>query len=423
MDSGTKSGGLERVEVEDLSVGMYVAKLDRPWLETSFLLQGFYVRSQETIEQLAAECGYVYIDPRRVNSSANERKLRLVVSNPDKRESSGLSQSSTIAPSQPQTYTDRTELTEEIHAAQTSVEEAIQILEGVVHKLQSTGGVDIADIEAAVRPIVSSVMRNKDAIAALLRIKRIDDYTYSHAISSAVWASVLGRELGFSPEDIDTLAVGCATADIGKTKLDRNLLVQTEKPTEDQWEQIKGHPEEGVHLLKASGVQDPVVLAMIESHHERHDGSGYPLGLSGNSIPVFGRIAGIIDSYDAMITERPYAAARSSFGAVMELQKQADVLFQKELVDYFIKAIGVFPVGTVVELSTGEVGIVIGQDSTRRLRPKVMLILDENKQSRNEMLITDLGTVDTDPSKTLSVWITKELPQTAYGIDPTEYFL
>jgi HD-GYP domain-containing protein (c-di-GMP phosphodiesterase class II) len=254
-------------------------------------------------------------------------------------------------------------------------------------------------------------------------MKRIDDYTYSHAISSAVWASVFGRELGFSPDDIDLLAVGCATLDIGKTQLPRDLLVQPDPPNEQQWELIKRHPEEGVHLLTGSGELNPIILAMIETHHERHDGSGYPLGLSGISIPVFGRIAGIIDSYDAMITERPYATVRSSFNAVMELQKQAGVLFQKELVDYFIKAIGVFPVGTVVELNTGEVGIVIGQDTTRRLRPKVMLILDEDKQSRDEMLITDLGTVDSDPSKPLSVWITKELPQTAYGIDPREYFL
>ena len=425
MDSGTKSGGLQRVEVDDLSLGMYVAKLDRPWLETSFVLQGFYVRSQDTIVELAAECGYVYVDPRRFDSSAAERKLRLVVSNPDmdKRSHPGAAHHSSIAPSEPRAYKDRVELTEEIQPAQTSLEEAIHVLEGVVRKLQNSGGVDIADIESAVRPIVSSVMRNKDALAALLRMKRIDDYTYSHAISSAVWASVFGRELGFSPEDIDLLAVGCATLDIGKTQLPRELLVQPDAPTEAQWELIKRHPEDGVRLLTGSGELNPIILAMIETHHERHDGSGYPLGLSGISIPVFGRIAGIIDSYDAMITERPYATARSSFNAVMELQKQAGVLFQKELVDYFIKAIGVFPVGTVVELNTGEVGIVIGQDTTRRLRPKVMLILDEDKQSRDEMLITDLGTVDSDPSKPLSVWITKELPQTAYGIDPREYFL
>ena len=424
MDSGTKSGGLQRVEVDDLSLGMYVAKLDRPWLETSFVLQGFYVRSQDTIVELAAECGYVYVDPRRFDSSAAERKLRLVVSNPDmdKRSHPGAHHSS-IAPREPRTYRDRVELVDEFQPAQTSLEEAIHVLEGVVRKLQNSGGVDIADIESAVRPIVSSVMRNKDALAALLRMKRIDDYTYSHAISSAVWASVFGRELGFSPEDIDLLAVGCATLDIGKTQLPRGLLVQPDAPSEAQWELIKRHPEEGVRLLTGSGELNPIILAMIETHHERHDGSGYPLGLSGISIPVFGRIAGIIDSYDAMITERPYATARSSFNAVMELQKQAGVLFQKELVDYFIKAIGVFPVGTVVELNTGEVGIVVGQDTTRRLRPKVMLILDEDKQPRDEMLITDLGTVDSDPSKPLSVWITKELPQTAYGIDPREYFL
>lgn len=424
MDTDSNSGGLKRVDVGELALGMYVARLDRPWLESSFLMQGFYVRSGQDIEQLASECSFVYVDPRRYDGSLAERKLRLVVSNPEPPGdgSQGATRRS-IRPAQPRTYKDSVDLSEEIRPAQTSLEEAIQILEGVVHKLQSTGGVDISDIEAAVRPIVNSVMRNKDALSALLRIKRIDDYTYSHAISCAVWASVLGRELGFSPEDIDTLAIGCATVDIGKTTLPRDLLVQPGPPTEAQWKQIQRHPAEGARILKESGLENTTILGMVETHHERHDGSGYPYGLSDNSIPVFGRIAGIIDSYDAMITERPYANARSSFNAVMELQKQADVLYQKELVDYFIRAIGVFPVGTVVELNSGEVGIVIAQDSSRRLRPKVMLILDEDKQPRDELLITDLGTVDTDPSKPLSIWITRELAQTAYGIDPAEYFL
>jgi len=254
MESDTKSGGLQRVEINDLSLGMYVAKLDRPWLETSFVLQGFYVRSSDTIAELDAECDFVYVDPRRFDISTAERKLRLVVSNTETDASPNAHESS-IAPSQPREYQDRVELNDEIQPAQTSLDEAIHVLEGVVHKLQSSGGVDIADIESAVRPIVSSVMRNKDALAALLRMKRIDDYTYSHAISSAVWASVFGRELGFSPEDIDTLAVGCATVDIGKTKLATDLLVQPDAPSEDQWEQIKLHPEEGVRLLKESGAR------------------------------------------------------------------------------------------------------------------------------------------------------------------------
>jgi hypothetical protein len=145
--------------------------------------------------------------------------------------------------------------------------------------------------------------------------------------------------------------------------------------------------------------------------------------LSGSSIPLYGRIAGIVDSYDAMISERPYASAKSSYAAVQDLQKQADVLYQKELVEQFIQAIGVFPVGAIVELNTGEVGVVVAQDAHKRLKPKVVLILESDKKPRNQLLIVDLAAQGRGDVTTLSWWITRELPKNAYGIDPEKYFL
>jgi hypothetical protein len=130
-----------------------------------------------------------------------------------------------------------------------------------------------------------------------------------------------------------------------------------------------------------------------------------------------------VDSYDAMISERPYAEARSSYGAVQELQKQSDVLYQREIVDQFIQAIGVFPVGAIVELNTGEVGVVVAQHNTRRLKPKIILLLDVEKNPRSNLVIVDLSTQDTEENATLSWWITRELPKNAYGIDPAKYFL
>jgi len=127
--------------------------------------------------------------------------------------------------------------------------------------------------------------------------------------------------------------------------------------------------------------------------------------------------------YDAMITERPYAEAKSSYGAVQELQKQSDVLYQKELVDHFIQAIGVFPVGAIVELNTGEVGVVVAQHGTRRLKPKVILLLDAEKKQRSHLVIVDLSSQDKEENSTLSWWITRELPKNAFGIDPAKYFL
>jgi HD-GYP domain-containing protein (c-di-GMP phosphodiesterase class II) len=179
-----------------------------------------------------------------------------------------------------------------------------------------------------------------------------------------------------------------------------------------------------VELLRAAPSVDNHIVTMIATHHERFDGSGYPQKLKGDEIPLIGRIAGIVDCYDAMITERSYAKPKSAYDAVRELKRVGGIAFPAELVELFIQAVGVFPNGTLVELNTGEVGVVIGQNRYRRLRPQVTLILDAQKKTREEFPTIDLLTCDENSGKTEpSLWITRGLERGAYGIDPAEYFL
>ena len=145
--------------------------------------------------------------------------------------------------------------------------------------------------------------------------------------------------------------------------------------------------------------------------------------MSGNRIPKLARIAGLVDAYDAMITARPYSAARSSFDAIQELADTKDGLFQGSMVEHFVQAVGMFPTGTVVEINTGEVGVVVEQNSTRRLRPKVVIILDEAKQKRNTLTVLDLSKYAGADSVSTTMWIAKELEIGAYGIAPDDYFL
>ena len=409
----------------DLTVGMYVAQLDRDWEDTNFPLQGFYIRNQKMVERIGEECAYVYVDPRRYDSKLGEVKLRTVVNN-DKPATQGaqkLSARERLIPKQPRDYKDTVSISEEVPAATTSLEEAERILTSCVVKLQSNGGFDINAIESAITPLVQSVMRNSTALAALTRMRRMDDYLFSHAISCSVWGAVLGRELGLPPKDVNQVAFACSLMDIGKTTLPLELLNSPEQPDDEQWLLLQSHVKRGVDLLTENGLTDERVLSAIETHHERFDGSGYPNALSGNKIPAFGRIAGIVDTYDAMISDRPYASTKSSYQAIQTLQKNAGTLFQAELVDYFIKAIGVFPVGAIVELNTGEVGVVVSQTMDSRLKPKVMLILEADKQPRKHLVIIDLSNQQADSSQPLQWWITKELPANAYGIDPQKYFL
>ncbi|MGE0623146.1 MAG: HD-GYP domain-containing protein [Pseudomonadales bacterium] len=424
MEAEASLAGLKRTDINNLTIGMYVAQLDRDWSETDYPVQGFYIRSRQGIDRLARECSYVYVDPRRYDSSLTGVQLHVVGKAREKREEGKKHANlARIQPRKPRVYQDTVELGTELEPAKTSLEDAVHIMRSCVGKLQATGGFDIDQIETAITPLVASVMRNKSAMAALLRMRALDDYTFSHAISNAVWGAILARQLGFPPPDIDSIALACSLLDIGKVNLPPALLVQKEAPSPEQWAQLKGHVAEGMKLLEENDVKNTKVLLAVQSHHERFDGSGYPQGLGGNEIPLWGRIAAVVDSYDAMISERPYAEARSSYGAVQELQKQSDVLYQKEIVDHFIQAIGVFPVGAIVELNTGEVGVVVAQHGTRRLKPKIILLLDAEKRPRDNLVIVDLSSQDTGENATLSWWITRELPKNAYGIDPAQYFL
>jgi HD-GYP domain-containing protein (c-di-GMP phosphodiesterase class II) len=157
------------------------------------------------------------------------------------------------------------------------------------------------------------------------------------------------------------------------------------------------------------------VIDMVAHHHERYDGSGYPNGLEQDAIPTFARIAAIVDTYDAITTKRSYAAAISPSDAIKLLYKSRDEDFQAELVEAFIQAIGIYPAGTLVELSSGEVGVVVAEYRARRLRPTVMVLLDANKDTLVESRIVDLHEEAADDPQSLT--IKKSLKPEAYGID------
>ena len=192
--------------------------------------------------------------------------------------------------------------------------------------------------------------------------------------------------------------------------------------SERKFSSMRKHVEIGTKMVRTTPGVNADVIAMIEGHHERHDGSGYPKGLAGADIPVFGRIAGLIDSFDAMTTKRPYAPAKSSYDAIRELNALAGTTFQRELVEQFVQALGMFPTGSLVELNTGEVAIVIEQNRVRRLRPKLMLLLNVDKVPVATHDTIDLRRLPDSPGDRVARWIVSGLEPGAYGLDPKDYF-
>ena len=276
------------------------------------------------------------------------------------------------------------------------------------------------DLEVVTGALVDSVLRNSTAMSLLVRMQKKDEYAGAHSLATSVWALVFGRHLGLDRESLAAVGLGGLLLDVGKIKLPTEMLNKSGPLTDVERAHMQTHVEHSLQIIREGGGVDNRVLDMVATHHERFDGSGYPKGLRGNQIPVFGRIGGIVDSYAAMTSTRPYAEAMSSYDAMREFKSLSDKLFQAEMVEQFIQAIGIFPVGTLVELNTGEIGVVLKENFTARLQPEIAVILDSNKERLDDFRILDLYDQGT-PEPT--VWIERGVQPDAYDFDADEFFL
>jgi HD-GYP domain-containing protein (c-di-GMP phosphodiesterase class II) len=434
-----------KIETANLERGMYVAQLDRPWLETPFMFQGFEIREDNELKLLRQFCRHVYVDVSR--SKLPKDRLLLAARPAHEREQA----ISTTSPSRPpltlarrllhsvsrldptgvvatrfyghRHYRNRVPTRKEAPQAIRAYDAAVATMNEVLDQLRNGAGVPVEQVQAAIKPLVDSILRNQDAMAWLVHLRKREEYTYHHSIASSVWAVVLGRHLGFDRHGLDTLALGGMLLDIGKARLPESLLTKTGPLTGEELAQARKHVDHGIDMVKLTPAINADVLAMIAGHHERHDGSGYPKGLKGADIPVFARIAGLVDCYDAMTSHRGWGQAKSPYDAIRELNTLADVHFQQEIVEHFVQALGMFPTGSLVELNTGEVGVVLEQNHIRRLRPKVMLLLDAHKAPMREYRTLDLRKLPSAHSEEAALWIVRGHEAGAFGIDPKNYLI
>jgi HD-GYP domain-containing protein (c-di-GMP phosphodiesterase class II) len=236
-----------------------------------------------------------------------------------------------------------------------------------------------------------------------------------------VLAAAFGRHLGLPEDQLIKVASGGMLLDIGKTQLSIELLTQKVKLKLPQVVEIRRHVEFSMEMLAKTNNESIEIEEMVGAHHERIDGSGYPYGLQGAEIPLFGRIAAIVDSFDAMTSDRPYRKAMSRHAALQQLYSARDTLFQSELIERFIQCIGAYPTGSLVELNTGEVAIVQAQNRTRQLLPRLLVLTTPDKMLESSFRELDLLVEANIGNK--SVRIIKTLEPGAFGLDPTELFL
>lgn len=400
----------EKISTDEVEIGMYVTRLDRPWSETPFLFQGFPVREQEEIDQLKNLCRHVYI-------MVPDEEIEI----------SALPKAETIDPVSKgmigqKRYKTTVSAREEVKAMRASHDELVGVLSEIESMLRDGEGLNLSRAHKSIGVMIESIQRNPDAFIWLNRIREFDSYIYRDALNSSVLATTLGRELGLNKEILNDLATGALVMDIGKTALPAELLQKPGRLTDDEWAIMKTHVEHGVRILTETTDVSANVLGIVRTHHERLDGSGYPSVLKGDSIPVLGQIAGIVDFYVSVTTPRPYAKTVSPSQASSMLYQQQGLYFSETLVKHFIQAISTYPTGSLAELSNGEVGVVISQNPGVRLRPNVVLLLDPDKKPYNSYTIVSL--VDYKSGKGGEpVTISRTLTDGSYGIDVEELSL
>jgi putative nucleotidyltransferase with HDIG domain len=420
-----------KVSVEDIEIGMYVSRLDRPWVETRFLFQGFRISNDEDIRQLRETCEYVFVDPQ-IDKPVNERRVPPVAgkrktprtATVTTRYSRSHDRLGEVFRSVPDvaTYPVVTTIDKEMAPARQGRSETLDVVTSVISDLKMGRKIALTSVREGVSGLIDSIIRNPTAFMWLTRLKKKDTYAYTHSVDACGLAVAFGRHLGFARADLENLAVGTLLFDIGKLQLPDSLLVKPGRLTDDEHRLILRHVEFGVEIAREIEGVNNAVLSVIASHHERHDGSGYPRGLPGHKIPVNGRIAALVDCYDAITSDRPYSPAMSTYDAVQSLYEWRDKDFQADMVEQFIQCIGLYPTGTLVEMSTGEVGIVLAQNRVRRLRPQVMVLLDKDKYAYEINPIVDLIEDPVDAAGR-PVEILRPLPAGSYGINAGDYYL
>ncbi len=405
-----------KVNVAHLKIGMYVSNLDRPWIDTPFLLEGFLINSEEDLTALNQYCTYVFIDTDRgIGASeyieeaprlkTNTYLERFLQDNKKKVE-----------------YTNTRSTKEEIPATQTALENASNQVAHIMEDVKSGKNLNIEAVRGVVEPILDSIIRNSEAYMWLSMMQKKSSYSYSHSVDNCALAIAFGRFMGLPKKDLRTLAIGLLMMDMGNVNVPQGILNKKGRLTEAEYRIVKKHVIHGVDILKKTKGMNEDIINIALTHHERFDGSGYPNALQGTQIPVYGRMAAIIDCYDAMTSNRPYSAAKSPYSALQSIYNWRGSAFQPELIEQFLQCMGVYPTGSLVEMTNGSVAIVLEQNLTQRMRPKIMLILDEEKQHLMEYKTVDLAITFEDASG-LPMNIYRGLDPGSYGIDPTEYYL
>lgn len=359
-----------KVDVDDLELGMYVARLDRPWTDSPFLFQGFVIKTAEELEKLRELCKFVFVDEDK--SEYEDRTLRRSIE-VRPRASVRVTRTEWHKLSSEE---QKLSFEKEVRKAAELRTKTRKYVNQLFEEVRLGYSVDTETAKAVVSELVETIAEDADTALWLTNLKNVHEYTAQHCVNVSVLSIVFGKHLGFTKEQLKLIGLGALLHDVGKMKVPPEILDKPGKLTPDEFEIIKRHPMDGFRAMEETGNVPEQALQIIRYHHERVSGRGYPDGLKGDQISTAVLMVAIADVYDAITSDRVYHSGIPAHEALKALYQIAPGEFGKKLMEEFIRCIGIYPIGSVVELSNGDIGVVMSTDPSNKLRPLVMLVRD-----------------------------------------------
>ena len=372
-----------KINVNELKVGMYVSRLDRPWLETTFLFQGFELKSDADIKEVQTQCDYVYIDVTKQNKA-------IAMSESDTAYSTGWLEKRIQR-------TNITRFGQEISNAESVHQKTSGLIKSFMEEVALGRTINVELAKKAVSDCVQSIMNAPDALMWLTQLKKRDEYTSQHSMNVCIFSIALGQQLNLPEPDLEDLGLCGMMHDMGKMKIPLEILNKPGGFEPEELAIMQSHPTVGWKLLVSDNALPGCVIDAAYGHHEHVDGTGYPRGLTEERIAPYTKIVAIADTYDAISSDRVYKKGKTHLDSINIMTKISGTQLDSALVIKFIESLGIYPPGNIVEMTNGEVAIVIEKNPLKKLKPKITMLLNEDKLPVKPRLV-DLSKIDLDSS-------------------------
>ncbi|MBL8450492.1 MAG: DUF3391 domain-containing protein [Dechloromonas sp.] len=372
---------IRRIPIAKLLPGMYVVDMHRSWLAHTFWRSRFLVQDDDTIRRMAEEdISEVSIDTER-GRDIPPPPTPLTPVNPDY-----VSRAERLR-SKPRTLS----LGEERRRAGLLLGEARHCLEDLMGATRQGQTVELGRLEPLIERMIESVQRNPDALPPLARLKLGSEYAVGHALSTAALIVAYARQMDLERGETENLALGTLVKDIGHFAIDAGLLGKAGRFSRDERSHVERHVEEGVSVLMAHHPLPESALAVVLEHHERFDGSGYPYHIGGTEISLAGRMAAVVDRFDAMVSQRSYRRALIPALALGQVFAAGGQDFDPALLSAFVHAVGIYPVGSLVRLESGHLAVVEELHPEQLLSPVVRVIYHAGRKQYVAPVVADLA--------------------------------